>query len=169
MIILEQEHDDEAVRAAILRRAFSIREDKPQLRPTHGQTELEWLCYELIGTRAEVAARLQFRLPIKLYTENHVTDGDMAGFIEVKGVSRPKDRLLVKVEKMNRQHAYLLMDGTFHPMWHSIGWIRGYELREEWIGRFYDGPENYIVPRSIGPLHPVKELFALVKERQNAP
>jgi hypothetical protein len=168
MILLNQDVDDEAVRAAVLRRAFALRGHKEQFRPSADQTEMLWLFLEIIGTRAEAAAHLLFELPWTPYSESYVGNGDIAGFVEVKGVARPDDRIFIKKERLKPEHAYLLMDGAFHPAWHPIGWIWGREVRAEWLHPYRDQPPNYKVPRAIPPMHPVKELLLLVRERQRS-
>jgi len=168
MIILEQSDIDEADKTAILRRAFGIRSGRAQTRGLDDIPAMERFWYEVIGCRAEVAAHKLFRTTwLSAYSEELVTDGDLLGFIEIKGVARPKDRLLIKEEKLKKDHAYLLIDGTFHPCWQPIGWLWGYEAaRVEYRGKFGIQPDCFKIPRSMPPLHSIKKLFDIAIDRR---
>jgi hypothetical protein len=168
MIVLERHQIDYADKIAIQRRAFGLKQNRVQDRGLDTMPALERFMYEVIGTRAEMAAHLLFRVEWKnRFCEEVVRDGDLAGFVEVKGVARPKDRLLIKEEKAKPEHAYLLMDGTFHPAWYAIGWIWGYDaLLDDYRDNFGGGQGDcFIVPRSIPPLRAVRELYDTVHQR----
>lgn len=166
MIILDRQRTDEADEAAIRRMALALKQGRVQRRGLENASVLEMLFYDCLGTRAEIAAHLLFRQPWTPYSEEAVQDGDLCGFIEVKGVARPKDRLLIKRERAKRDHAYLLMDGTFHPAWFPVGWIWGDDaMIDKYLDSFGDQPPCWIVPRSQPPLRPVRELYDLAMER----
>jgi len=169
MIILDREHTDLADNYAIRRRACALTQSRTQRRGLEKLSAMALLMLDAVGTRAECAAHLLMGVEWKTpFSEDVVRDGDLCGFIEVKGVARPNDRLLIKEEKARPDHAYLLMDGTLHPMWYAIGWIWGRDaMQEKYRGNFGGGqPDCFIVPRTIPPLNPVRQLFDIVRAQE---
>lgn len=171
MILLDRQQTDLADNIAVRRRACAITQNKTLQRGLDALSAMDRLMLEVLGARAELAAHLLFGVEWRsAFSATVVRNGDINGFIEVKGVGRPKDRLLIKEEKARPDHAYLLLDGTLHPSWYPIGWIWGREaMLEKFRGNFGGAqPDCFIIPRTIPPLHPVRELFAVMRSAHAA-
>jgi hypothetical protein len=164
MILLEREHIDYADRLAVSRRAKAIARNREQKHGVGFLSEAELLILDIIGARAEVAGYLLFQ-PTEWNRLHDAGLGkpDLAGFIDVKGVARPRDRLRLDDDD-DPELAYLLIDGSFHPLWQPVGWLWGEEGKlPELRGNFGRGREDcFIVPRTFPPMRYVSELFDIV-------
>lgn len=113
----------------------------------------------LQGVFAEIAAR-EFFAPIHWsgFVDAPSLDAvaDLAGFIDVKGVMRESDRLMVAAppmpqkQKLVRDWAYVLVRGHRHPIYEIVGWLWGCQIEDYPISDPKGGrPARFVPPRDL--------------------
>lgn len=122
---------------------------------------------DIAGTRGECVGYVRFK-PVKWHVWADDVRGlpDLDDFIDVKAIVQPHHRLVV-LKKANPEWAFLLVDGSAHPVWRLVGWLWGWEAqREEFLLSYRGGHQAYFVDPARVPFRPVAELEVVLRERQ---
>jgi hypothetical protein len=167
IITLEQLHNDFAVKVAHRRQQNAIEESRrPGNNLTPGERDLT---ISIDGCRAEAAGKL-FLNPVKwnAFKRGRLDDtADLEDWIDVKGIMHPDHRLIVQPNGRTNW-AYLLIDGSDHPLYRVLCWCWGYEAmqQEYWCDPTHMDRAAFFVPQIAPFMRSPRELFEIVRARQ---
>jgi len=133
-------------------------------RPAHNGAPVDYeraLSINVSGARCEMAGWKWLR-PIKWHAlaEDIGSLPDLGDFIDVKGISKSRHKLIVQ-KNDPPDWAYLLICSEQHPRYEIVGWLWGREAQQE---RYWGDPAGGRPAFFVnGPLRDCEELIELTR------